>query len=304
MIDLVEQGFLTEVLIPASLVIIMVGMGLGLDRRDFTRLLETPVSVTAGLAAQLVAVPLVAVGVTWLIPTRPVLAMGILIISFCPGGAVSNLVSHLARGNVALSVTLTAISSMVTVLTIPVLVNLALGRLMTTSVAIRMPILPTAFKLALVTILPVIVGMAIRRRAPAFAARSERAVRIGSGAFLALVIVAAVAPRIGELPRYLREVGLQLVVFNMLAMAIGWVAGSVASLDTRDRMTIAIEAGIQNGALGIAIPATLIGNPEMAVPPAIYGVLMIVTSIGFVIRGGGSSHRAESARVGSRDESA
>lgn len=281
-----EQGFVTVWLIPASLVAIMLGMGLALDVSDFERLFESPRSVSVGVIAQLVGVPLVAWAVVTLLPPRPVLAMGLLIISFCPGGAVSNLVCHLARGNVALSVTLTAISSMVTVVTIPLLVNEAMRAVMGTTVAIDLPILVTAGKLATVTILPVLVGMAIRRRYPLFAARSERGVKIASGAFLAFVILVAVVPRIGEIPRYVAEVGGQLLLFNVAVMAMGWIGAAGARLDPRDRVTLAIESGIQNGALGIAIPAALIGNAEMAIPPALYGVLMILTSLVFVVRGG------------------
>ena len=198
-----ERGLVTELFIPASLVIIMLGMGLSLVPEDFRSLARHPRAVLTGLAAQLFMVPVVAWLVVLTIPTAPVLAVGLLVISSCPGGAVSNLIVHLARGNTALSISLTAISSMATVFTIPLLVNVAMKYFLGGADEFSLPILKTAFQLAAITIFPVIVGMSIRHHFTEFARRSERAVKTGSGLFLVLVILAAVYDKIDQIPGYL-----------------------------------------------------------------------------------------------------
>lgn len=267
------------VFVPASLVLIMFAMGMTLEAADFRRILLFPRSVATGVAAQLVLVPLCGLAVVSAIPLEPRLAAGVMIIAACPGGAVSNLVSFLARGDVALSVTLTACSSMLTLFTLPLVVNTSLAWLTGQTTAVELPLLSTSAKLFALTVAPIVAGMLIRRWKPMFARRSERHLAMISAIFLAAVIVLAVSENLHALPHYLRVVGPAVVALNVTAMAAGWLLARAAGLDARQRVTIAIETGIQNGALGIAIPATFIGDAEMAIPPAIYGVVMLVTSV-------------------------
>lgn len=267
------------VFVPASLVLIMFAMGMTLEAADFRRILLFPRSVATGVAAQLVLVPLCGLAVVSAIPLEPRLAAGVMIIAACPGGAVSNLVSFLARGDVALSVTLTACSSMLTLFTLPLVVNASLAWLTGQTTAVELPLLSTSAKLFALTVAPIVAGMLIRRWKPMFARRSERHLAMISAIFLAAVIVLAVSENLHALPHYLRVVGPAVVALNVTAMVAGWLLARAAGLDARQRVTIAIETGIQNGALGIAIPATFIGDAEMAIPPAIYGVVMLVTSV-------------------------
>ena len=280
-----EQDILTRVFIPASLAIIMFGMGLSLEVADFRRLMRSPRAVATGLVAQMILVPVIGFLVVALLSPRPVLAAGVMIIAFCPGGAVSNLIAHLACGNTALSVTLTAVSSVLAVLTIPHLVNAALAWQLGRATPFELPLLATTAQLASITIVPIVAGMTIRRVARKFAERSETAVKVLSGLFLFLVIVAAIGQNVESLPRYLAEIGPALLLLNVLVIGAGFASAHFAGLDLRDRLTISIEAGVQNGALGIAIPATFVGNAEMAIPPAIYGVLMILSSSVFILIG-------------------
>lgn len=277
-----EQNALTTLFLPAALVLIMYGVGLDLRLADFGRVVSQPRGVVAGALAQILLIPLIGLTIAFTVPLAAPLAVGIVIIAACPGGAVSNLISYLARADVALSVSLTAISSVITVFTIPVIVNLAVRELMPDA-GIELPMIWTSLKLAAVTLVPVIAGMGTRSLAPSLALRSEKTVRRLSAIFLMVVIAIAVLDHVQELPRYLRILALPLVTLNAAAIGAGWIIGRIARLDGPRIMTLMIEAGIQNGALGITIPAILIGNEEMAIPPALYGVLMLVSGVVLVV---------------------
>lgn len=273
-----ESTAITDVFLPAALVVIMFGLGLTLTADDFRRVGQHPLAVIAGLVCQLVIVPAWA----WLLVSHadidPRLAVGVVIIASCPGGAVSNLVTHLARADVALAVTLTAVSSLITVITLPLVVNFAMGSMLGASAShIALPLAGTAVRLFLLTVVPVLAGMELRKRRATLAATIERHVRRVSALFLGVIILVAIAGEIGDLPRYAVVLLPILLALNAGALAVGFTAGTLAALPRAQRITLAIESGIHNGALGIAIPATFIGDPEMAIPPAIYGVLMLIT---------------------------
>jgi BASS family bile acid:Na+ symporter len=273
-----ESTALTDVFLPAALVVIMFGLGLTLTAEDFRRVAQHPVAVLAGLICQLVVVPAWA----WFLASRadidPRLAVGVVIIASCPGGAVSNLVTHLARADVALAVTLTAVSSLVTVITLPLVVNFAMANMLSDGASpVALPLAGTATRLFLLTVVPVVAGMELRKRRTALAAAIEPHVRHISALFLGVIIVVAIAAERGALPRYATVLLPILVALNAGALLIGFSAGTMARLPRAQRITLAIESGIHNGALGIAIPATFIGDAEMAIAPAIYGVLMLIT---------------------------
>lgn len=269
-----EQSALTSLFLPASLVLIMYGVGLDLRVADFARIASRPRGIIAGTLAQMVFLPILGLAIALAFPLSPPLAIGLVIIAACPGGAVSNLISYLARADVALSVSLTAVSSVLTVVSIPLIINFAIRTRMP-ELGVELPFIWTSLKLAALTLLPVAAGMVTRAARPAFAQRSERATRRISALFLALVIAVAVGSNASELPHYLRVLIAPLILLNGTAVAIGWLIGRMAGLDDRATWTVMIETGIQNGALGITIPAVLIGVEEMAIPPAIYGVLML-----------------------------
>jgi BASS family bile acid:Na+ symporter len=273
-----ESTAITAIFLPAALVVIMFGLGLTLTADDFRRIARHPRAVFVGLLCQLVLVPAWA----WLLALRadidPRLAVGVVIIASCPGGAVSNLVTHLAGADVALAVTLTAMSSLITVLTLPIVVNLAMATMLGgASSGIALPLAATAARLFLLTVVPVLAGMELRRRRTELALRLERHVRRASAIFLAAIIIVAIGGELEKLPHYAAVLLPILLALNAGALLIGYSAGALIRIPRAQRITLAIESGIHNGALGIAIPATFIGDPEMAIPPAIYGVLMLIT---------------------------
>ena len=169
-----ESSFLTAVFLPFALFIIMLGMGLGLTVKDFTRIFVEPKAVIIGLIAQLIIVPVVGFLLAMFFPLSPELAVGVVILAACPGGPTSNLVTYLVKGNVALSITLTAISSLVTVFTIPLVVNLAMQQFMAESVALQLPFLKTVIQIAVITLIPVSLGMLTHHYAPTLASTIEK----------------------------------------------------------------------------------------------------------------------------------
>lgn len=184
-----QSSFLSAVLLPLALVIIMFGMGLTLTVQDFRRVWIAPKAVAIGLIAQLVMLPLLGFAIASLTPLSPELAVGVIILAACPGGPTSNLFTFLAAGDVALSITLTAISSLITVFSIPWVVNLGLQAFLDQTSTFQLPFGPTVVQIAVVAIIPVVLGMLVRHYAPQLAQRTDRSLRWISTAFLAAVIV-------------------------------------------------------------------------------------------------------------------
>ncbi|MEB3358621.1 MAG: bile acid:sodium symporter family protein [Synechococcales bacterium] len=282
-----ESNFLTEIFLPLALFIIMLGMGLGLTLADFKRILVEPGAVILGLLAQLLLLPLVGFILAGVFPLTPDLAVGLIILAACPGGPTSNLVTYLAKGNVALSITLTAISSLITVFTIPLVVNLAMQIFMGTGAgegtALQLPFLSTVLQIAVITLIPVSLGMVLHARAPGFAARVERGVKWLSLFFLGLIIAGLLVKERANVASFFVQVGGVTLALMVLTMALGYGIATLARLDDRSTTAITIEVGIQNGTLAIAIASapTLLNTPTMAIPAAIYSLLMFGVSGAF-----------------------
>lgn len=280
-----QSNLFTAVLLPLALAIVMLGMGLSLVPEDFKRITRYPRAVAVGTVCQIVLLPLIGVLITLVVPMQPAIAVGLIVLAVCPGGPSSNLVTYLARGDVALSVTLTAVSSIVTVFTIPLFTNLALQYFLGTSAAIALPIGSTMLQIFLITLLPIAIGMAIRHQFPATARRLEKQMSRLAIGLLALIIVLLLIKEGSKLPGFLVQVGIGVVLLNLLAMAAGLLAAKLFRLPLAQQVCIAIEVGIQNGTLAIAITAGLLNNPDMAVPAAVYSLLMYLTGFGAIFYG-------------------
>lgn len=274
-----ESNILTEIFLPLSLAFIMFGMGLTLTLGDFKRILLYPKAVSIGLVNQLLLIPFLAFGLVKVFGLPAELAVGVMILSACPGGATSNLIAHLAKGDAALSITMTAFSSMVTVFTIPFLVNFSISHFMGTSgEAIQLDVISTVISVLVITIIPVVIGMILLGKSPKLANRIEPTFRKLSAIFFVFILVAAVVKERENLVNYIFELGPLVILLNVATLLIGYYSARVLGLSAKQSKTISIESGIQNGTLGIAIAATLIGNSQMTVPSAIYGILMFVTA--------------------------
>lgn len=267
----------STIFLAASLIIIMLGMGLSLVMDDFKKILVTPKAIFVGLTNQLIIVPLVGFALTLVFPLKPEIAIGIMILAACPGGPTSNLISHLAKGDVALSVSLTAFSSFITILTIPFIVNFALTRFLDAGQMIELPVVETIMQIFVIIVIPIVIGMVIRKYKEKFAIRMEKPVRKASAIVIALVILGVVYKERMNLVSYFQQAGIVALLLNSITMLIGYYSARLFKIKDRRAVSISIESGIQNGTLAITIAVVILGNTTFAIVPAIYSLLMFFT---------------------------
>ena len=274
-----QATFFTAVLLPVGLALVMLGMGLTLLPEDFQRVTRYPKAVAVGLVSQLVFLPIIAFLVASIVPMRPEIAVGLMVLALCPGGPSSNMITYLAKGDVALSVTLTALSSAITVFTIPIFANLSLQYFAGQSAAIALPVGKTMLQIFAITLVPVGLGMLIRQQFPNLARRLEKVANRLAIGFLALIILAIIIHEWNRLPTFIAQVGIGVVLLNVISMALGFWLGKLLNLKFPQQICIAIEVGIQNATLAIAITAGLLNNPDMAIPAAIYSLFAYATAL-------------------------
>ncbi|WMJ72552.1 bile acid:sodium symporter family protein [Cytophagaceae bacterium ABcell3] len=277
-----EQNFITDIFLPLALAIIMLGMGLGLVPNDFKRVIRYPKAVTIGLINQVILLPLIAYLLLSMFSLKPELAVGVMLLSACPGGPTSNLISHLAKGDVALSVTLTAVTTFVTMFSIPLIVNFSIVHFMPSGEAVTLPIGGTILKLTTIAVVPVILGMMIKKFAPTLSRKADKPVRIMSAVFLVLIIAGAILKERSNVMEYFALAGPVTLLLNILTLATGFLSAKLFKVNHRQSITVTVESGIQNGTLAIAIGASMLKNVPMTIPPAIYSLIMFFTA-GIVI---------------------
>ncbi|BAZ83125.1 bile acid:sodium symporter family protein [Sphaerospermopsis kisseleviana CS-549] len=280
-----QASFLSAVVLPLSLAIIMLGMGLSLVPEDFQRVTKYPKAVAIGLFSQLILLPIIGFIIAKVVPMQPVIAMGLMIVALCPGGVSSNIITFLAKGDVALSVTLTAFSSLITVFTIPIFGNLAYQHFIGESATIALPILPTILQIFIMTIVPISMGMIVRKLFPQFAISLEKVTNRLAGGLLALIILLLVIREWEKLPGFIVQVGVAVVLLNTISMFLGFYVSKLLNLKPAQQICIAIEVGLQNGTLAIAITAGILNNPDMAIPAAVYALYMYVTGFLAILYG-------------------
>lgn len=265
--------------LPAALGIIMLGLGLSLSLADFARVAKFPKPVLIGLACQLLLLPLACFFLAKAFGLAPALAVGLMLLAASPGGTTANLYSHLAHGDVALNITLTAVNSVIAILTMPLIVNLSLAYFMSADQAIPLQFAKVVQVFAIV-LGPVAIGMWLRSRFPGFAERMQKPVKIISALFLLLIILLAVAKDWRTFVDYAPAVGGAALAFNLLSMAVGYCVPRLLKLNLRQAIAIAMEIGIHNGTLAIALALSpaLLNNPTMAIPAAIYSLIMFITA--------------------------
>ncbi|EKR63102.1 sodium Bile acid symporter family protein [Leptospira weilii str. 2006001853] len=272
-----ESNLLTKIFLPAALGIIMLGMGMTLTIADFKRIFVLPKAVLTGLTLQLLLLPITG----WLIASvsglSGELSVGLILLAICPGGATSNLITHLAKGDVALSITLTAITSCITVLSIPFLLNMSMRHFLGAGQIIELNIPQTILQIFLITVLPVSIGMILNSKKPEFSRKFEKTIKVLSGIFLILIITGAIVRERQNIVPFFIQVGPASLALNLITMTLGYLGATLMKVTHSQRTSITIEVGIQNGTLGIAIASTILNNPAMAIPSAIYSLIMFAT---------------------------
>lgn len=279
-----EESILTTLFLPLALAFIMMGMGLGLTVGDFKRIVVFPKAVILGLVCQLILLPVLGFALVKGFSMTGALAVGVMIIAACPGGATSNLICHLSKGDTALSISLTAVSSFITVLTIPLIVNFAIDHFGEAG-SVGLPWRQTVVQIFGITVLPVSIGMWLKRRRPDLSRKADKPVRVISAVFLALIIVAALLKERENVVAFFRLVGPVALLLNIASLLMGLVIGGIFVLGRKQKLTLSIETGIQNGTLGILVAATLLKNPAMAIPSAIYSLIMFGTAVVVIFLG-------------------
>jgi len=273
-----ETNIVTQVFLPLSLAFIMFSVGLELTLDDFKRVVLQPRDFFVGAVSQVILLPLVAFGLLSVWTIDPVLAVGVMIIASCPGGVTSNLMTYLARGDTALSVSLTAVISLLSVVTLPIIVSFSILYFMDAASAPELPVGKTIVGVFLITTVPVCIGMAIKHFAAAFAERFERIARIIASVLFVVIVLGAIASERENIVDYFLQAGTLTLTLNVVMMMIAALLAHVAGMGVKQRIAITLECGLQNGTLAIFVAATLIGNKTMTVPGGIYSLLMFVTA--------------------------
>ena len=269
---------ITQIFLPASLAIIMFGMGLTLVISDFSRLFTYPKEVLIGLFNQLIFLPLIGFLIILLFDLNSSMAIGIMILSLCPGGPTSNLITQVARGNIGLSVTLTALASLITVFTIPIILSEAITYFTgETDVIIELPVVQTMLQILVITIIPVSIGMVIRKKNEGFALRMERPMRIASTVLFIIIFLLVMIANKDLIVQAMKEVGLATLLLNLSTMALGYFTAKIFGIKGKSQISITIESGIQNGTLAFVIATTILNNVEMGLPTGAYSIWMFIT---------------------------
>ena len=271
-----QASLLTNLFLPLALGVIMLGLGLGLSVADFRRVATYPRAVLIGLALQVLVLPWVAFALALGLKLPPELAVGLMLLAASPGGATANIYSHLARGDVALNITLTGINSLLALLTLPLWTALALSVFIGGETSVPPPIRKVV-EVALLVIVPVTLGMALRHWRPTLAHAAEKPVRVLSSLLLGLLIVLAFVSEWETVREFLPVVGLACVAFNVASLATGYLAARAARLAEPQAIAISFEIGIHNGTLAIFIAIEVLQRTQAAIAPAVYALSMYLT---------------------------
>ncbi|GAB1510173.1 bile acid:sodium symporter family protein [Actinophytocola sp. KF-1] len=269
------MGPLITVLLPATLAVVMLGLGLALTTADFTRVLTAPKAVLVALTCQLVVLPLLCFAMVELAGVAPVFAVGMMILVASPGGTMANLFSHLARGDVALNVTLTAINSVVAVVTLPVVVGLSATHFLGDGADVG-PQLDKLAQVFAIVLVPVAVGMWCNRAYPRFAARMRGPVKKTSVVVLVVMLVGTVAQNRATIFTNMGTVGGVALALTVLSFTVGYWAPRLAGVNREQSIASAMEIGVHNAVLAMTVASSVFGNMDMVVPAAVYGTLMFV----------------------------
>jgi BASS family bile acid:Na+ symporter len=270
--------FVNSQVIPVCIFLIMMGMGLSLVFTDFKRVLKYPKAVGIGLTNQLLLLPIIGFALANIMPLEPEYAVGVMLLVLCPGGTTSNMFSHLAKGDVALSVTMTAVASIITVFTIPIVLNLSLVYFMGQGNEFQLPIMATMFSLMKLTIIPIALGMMIKAYFPKFAESTQVHVSRFGILFLTLLIIFLTYIQKDIVVSAFIAAGPVSLILNLSTMALGYYTSKWFGLSMPQRTSITIEVGLQNSTLSMFMALTLLANYKMSFTPAIYTLIMLFTA--------------------------
>jgi BASS family bile acid:Na+ symporter len=265
---------LTTVGLPLALGIIMFGLGLSLTVADFRRVAQHPKVMLIALGCQLVLLPLVCFGLVKVFDLDPLLAVGMMLLAASPGGTSANLFSHLFRGDVALNVSLTAVNSVISIVSLPLITNIAIDYYdLDDEVGLQFSKVLEVFAIVLI---PVAIGMLVRAKAAGWAERMDRPVRIGSAVILAILVLGILLDQRDNVGDYLADVGLAAAAFCAISLVVGYAVPRAAGVRAEQAIACSMEIGVHNGTLAIYVAVEVLDSTEISVPAAVYSIIMFV----------------------------
>lgn len=274
----------SEIFLPITLALITLGMGLSVTLKDFKNVFLRPKAVIVGICCQILLLPLIAFSIAFLTDLDPYFKVGLIIIAACPGGATSNLITYLLSGNVALSISMTAINSLVTLISIPVNVSIALMAFLHADAEVHLPIGETLINIFLITIIPVYIGIRIRKRRTALAEKLNQPLKLILPFLLLLMYTGVIFFGESSITTTWRDFILIFpfaLTLNAVSMFMGWMVSKTARLGSRNQFTISIEVGLQNSALAIFVASSILENHEMALVAVVYGTFSFFSTAFF-----------------------
>ena len=267
---------------PIALALIMLGLGLGLTTQDFTRVLKTPKDFLIGFVSQLIILPIVAFVLIKTLGTSPEIALGVMIIAAAPGGITSNVLTKFAKGDVALSVSLTAIISIISIITVPLIIFTSADLLGISFADENINITSTALKMALVVAVPVILGMIIRKFADNFISSKISFIDKVTGILFLIVFIAIWIEEGANITTYLAQAGLVVLTLNIVMMIIAYYLAKTFASGIEQIKCISLECGLQNGTLAIFVATEISNDIVYMIPTAAYALIMYITGFIFI----------------------
>jgi len=276
------MNIVTDVILPLALAFIMFALGLGLTSADFLRVIKQPRDFFVGACSQIILLPIIAFFLVKIWPIAPELAIGVMIIAAAPGGVTSNLLTSFARGDVALSISLTAIISLLCVITIPFIVLTSVELLAASNITQNISLISMSRDMFLIVTVPVILGMLFKNFASTVALKFEPIAKKASIILFILVLLGAIAAERENVISYFAQAGLITLVLNVVMMIVAYYVAKLLSSGTKQRKCITIECGLQNGTLAIFVATSIFGGGAYVIPAATYSLIMFATSLIFV----------------------
>ena len=276
------MGLISEIFLPLSLAFIMFSLGLGLSISDFSRVLKQPKDFLIGAFSQIIILPIVALILILIWPLSPELSIGVMLIAAAPGGATSNIITSFAKGDVALSVSLTAIISLLSVFTIPLIVLISLNLLVDNYPSISISILDIAIQMFAIVTIPVILGILFRKFMSNFSILLEPIAKKISALLFAIVLIGAVLAEKDNSILYFSQAGLITLILNILMMIIAFYIAKFFGSGVSQRKTIIVECGLQNGTLAIVVATSVFGGGVYLIPAATYSLIMFASSLIYI----------------------
>ena len=276
------MNFVTDVILPLALAFIMFTLGLGLSITDFSNVFKKPKNFLVGLVSQLIFLPIVGLVLVIIWPLPIEIAIGVMLIAAAPGGVTSNILTFFARGDVALSVSLTAVMSLLSAISVPIVLAISIGLIGDSSLPESISLTGIALSMFLIVTLPVLLGMGVRSFLNSLTLKIEKSARLISTLLFVLVLLGAILAERENVVSYFAQTGLVVLSLNILMMLIAFYWSGFFGTGMSQKKAIAIECGLQNGTLAIFVGTTVFGGGLYIIPAATYSLIMYLTSLIFI----------------------